>query len=111
MPAVGGRKIPLFSFCCTIAEGLGGVCSNRAAQGLGNLSNKKASEIEPATALALLTGFALLTRQPWGRTLAIVAGILTLIRLPVGTALGIYTLWVLAPAASGAEYEEIAARG
>src|SRR5882672_10390426 len=55
MPAVGGREIPLFSFCCTIAEGLRGVCSNRAAQGLGNLSNKKASEIEPATALALLT--------------------------------------------------------
>jgi hypothetical protein len=64
-----------------------------------------------STALALLTGFALLTRQPWGRTLAIVVGILSLIRLPLGTALGIYTLWVLAPAVSGAEYEEIAAQG
>ena len=60
-----------------------------------------------STAFALLTGYALMTRQPWGRTLAIVAGILTLIRIPFGTALGIYTLWVLAPADSGVEYESI----
>jgi len=56
----------------------------------------------------LLTGYALLTRQPWGRVLAIVFGILALIHLPLGTALGIYTLWVLAPGASGDEYAAIA---
>jgi ABC-type glycerol-3-phosphate transport system permease component len=58
-------------------------------------------------ALALLVGYALLTRRPWGRTLAIVVGILTLLKPLLGTALGIYTLWVLAPSASGAEYEAI----
>lgn len=52
----------------------------------------------------LLTGYALLTRQPWGRIFAIIFGILALIHLPLGTALGIYTLWVLAPGASGDEY-------
>lgn len=57
-----------------------------------------------ATVLALLTGYALLTRRQWGRTLAIVTAVLTLIKLPLGTALGIYTLWVLAPFASGEEY-------
>lgn len=56
----------------------------------------------------LLTGYALLTRQPWGRILAIVFGILALIHLPLGTALGIYTLWVLAPGASGDEYAALA---
>jgi len=56
----------------------------------------------------LLTGYALLTRQPWGRVLAIVFGILALIHLPLGTALGIYTLWVLAPTPSGDEYAAIA---
>ncbi len=56
----------------------------------------------------LLTGYALLTHQPWGRTLAIVFGILALIHLPLGTALGIYTLWVLLPGASGDEYAAIA---
>jgi ABC-type glycerol-3-phosphate transport system permease component len=57
--------------------------------------------------LALLVGYSLLTRRQWGRTLAIVVGILTLLKPLLGTALGIYTLWVLAPSASGAEYEAI----
>ena len=62
-------------------------------------------------ALAFLTGFALLNHKSWGRILAIVAGVLALIKIPVGTAIGIYTLWVLAPAASGVEYEAMADRG
>lgn len=61
-----------------------------------------------SAALALLVGYSLLTRKPWGRTLAIIVSILSLLKFPIGTALGAYTLWVLAPAASGAEYEAIA---
>jgi type IV secretory pathway VirB2 component (pilin) len=63
-----------------------------------------------AAGLALLVGFSLLNRKPWGRTLAIVVAILSLIKFPTGTALGIYTLWVLAPRDSGMEYEAIADR-
>lgn len=59
-------------------------------------------------ALSFAVGFALITRKPWGRTLAIIVAILQLIKIPFGTALGIYTLWVLAPAASAAEYDAIA---
>jgi apolipoprotein N-acyltransferase len=59
-------------------------------------------------ALAFLTGFALLNRKSWGRTLAIVAAVLSLIKIPVGTAIGIYTLWVLAPGQSGVEYDAMA---
>jgi hypothetical protein len=58
-------------------------------------------------AAAMLTGYALLTRKPWARILAIVIGILALLKFPFGTALGIYTLWVLAPQVSGAEWDEI----
>lgn len=58
--------------------------------------------------LAFLVGFSLLTRKPWGRVLGIVVGILALLKFPIGTALGIYTLWVLVPAESGAEYDAIA---
>ena len=61
-------------------------------------------------ALAVLVGYSLLTRRPWGRTLAVVVGVLTLFKPLLGTALGIYTLWVLAPGASGLEYDEIADR-
>ena len=58
----------------------------------------------------LLVGYSLLTRRPWGRTLAIIVAVLSLLKIPFGTALGIYTLWVLAPADSGAEYDSIADR-
>jgi hypothetical protein len=63
-----------------------------------------------SAALALLVGYSLLTRRPWGRILSIVIAILSLIKFPVGTALGIYTLWVLAPSVSGMEYDAIADR-
>jgi hypothetical protein len=63
-----------------------------------------------SSCLSFATGFALITRRPWGRTIAIVAAILSLIKIPFGTAMGIYTLWVLAPTASGMEYEAIADR-
>jgi hypothetical protein len=61
-------------------------------------------------ALALIAGYGLLQRKPWGRVVAIVAAVLALIKFPFGTALGIYTLWVLAPGASGLEYDSIADR-
>jgi len=61
-------------------------------------------------ALALVAGYGLLNRAPWGRTLAIIAAIFALLKFPLGTALGIYTLWVLAPGASGLEYDAIADR-
>lgn len=56
---------------------------------------------------SLLVGWSLITRKPWARVLAIVIGIIELLKIPFGTALGIYTLWVLAPARSGAEWQQI----
>lgn len=58
--------------------------------------------------LSAVTGFGLLRRAPWARTLALVTAFLTLIKPISGTALAIYTLWVLLPAASGQEYDQIA---
>ena len=63
-----------------------------------------------AAGLAFLVGYSLLTRRPWGRVVGIIVAILSLIKFPFGTALGIYTLWVLAPGLSGMEYEAIADR-
>ena len=56
----------------------------------------------------ILAGWGLLDRQPWARMLAIVLGCIALIHVPFGTALGIYTLWVLLPAESEEEYRRIA---
>jgi hypothetical protein len=43
----------------------------------------------------LLAGYGLLAHKPWARVLAIVVGILNLVNFPIGTAMGIYTFWVL----------------
>lgn len=58
-------------------------------------------------AIGLIAGWGLIQRKPWARTLAIVLGVLLIFKFPVGTALGIYTLWVLGPAGSDAEYRLI----
>jgi hypothetical protein len=58
--------------------------------------------------LSLMAGWGLLERQPWARTMAIVLGVLHLINVPFGTALGAYTLWVLLPSDSEAEYAHMA---
>jgi len=60
-------------------------------------------------ALGALVGIGLLRRERWARPLALVVGVLMLIKIPFGTALGIYTLWVLVPAQSAMEYDAIAA--
>ena len=43
----------------------------------------------------LLAGYGLLKRKKWGQILGIVVGILSLLNIPLGTALGAYTLFVL----------------
>ena len=43
----------------------------------------------------LLAGYGLLTGKSWGRILAIVVGVLGLFNFPIGTLIGVYTLWVL----------------
>jgi zinc-ribbon domain len=57
--------------------------------------------------VGLITGWGLLQREPWARMLAIVVGCFSLINMPFGTALGIYTLWVLLPAKSEQEYRDV----
>lgn len=61
-----------------------------------------------AAVLGLMAGWGLLERQPWARTLAIVLGCFQLLHVPFGTALGIYTMWVLLPASSEEEYRRMA---
>lgn len=58
--------------------------------------------------LAAVTGIALVNRASWARVLAIVAAFLTIIKPITGTALAIYTLWVLLPGPSGDEYAQMA---
>ena len=57
--------------------------------------------------IGIAAGCGLLTRQPWARMLTIIFGAVSLIDMPFGTAIGVYTLWVLLPAESEQEYRSM----
>lgn len=57
--------------------------------------------------LAVAAGWGLLEHTQWGRIVAIVAAILSLIRFPFGTALGIWTLIVLLGYRNSTLYEQL----
>ena len=59
-------------------------------------------------AIGLIVGWGLLERQPWARTLALVLAVIGLFEPPFGTALGVYTFWVLLPAKSEEEFRQTA---
>ena len=50
---------------------------------------------------AVIIGIGLLERAEWVRIPALVMAVIALLKIPIGTALGIYTIWVLSSA--GAE--------
>src|SRR6266571_4220430 len=60
--------------------------------------------------LGFAAGWGLLRREGWARIVALIGGFLALFHPPFGTALGIYTLWVLLPSESEREYAEQASR-
>ncbi|MFQ5817029.1 MAG: zinc ribbon domain-containing protein [Terriglobia bacterium] len=51
----------------------------------------------------IAAGWGLLKRESWGRILALIVAFVSLLDIPLGIALGVYTLWVLLP--SDAEKE------
>lgn len=58
-------------------------------------------------ALAAAAGVGLMEHAPWGKIVAIVAAILTLIHIPLGTALGIWTLVMLLGCRHSTFYEQL----
>jgi hypothetical protein len=60
-------------------------------------------------AFGFIAGWGLLHREPWARILSLVLGFVSLFHIPFGTAVGVYTLWVLLPAQSQEEYDAMAA--
>lgn len=43
----------------------------------------------------IISGIALLKRKEWGRILTLILSVIGLMNFPVGTAVGIYCIWVL----------------
>src|SRR5216684_482428 len=60
-------------------------------------------------ALGFIAGWGLLQREPWARTVALVLAFISLFNIPFGTAVGVYTMWVLLPSQAEQEYETMVA--
>ena len=58
-------------------------------------------------ALAVCAGWGLMQHAQWGRMVAIVAAIFSLLKFPFGTAMGIWTLVVLLGYRNGTLYEQL----
>jgi hypothetical protein len=61
-------------------------------------------------AAGICVGWGLMQYQPWARMVAIVLGVFALVRPPLGTLLGLYTLWVLLARGADIEFERMARR-
>jgi hypothetical protein len=57
--------------------------------------------------LAAAAGWGLMERTQWGRIVALVAAFLSLLRFPLGTALGIWTLVLLLGYRNGTLYDQL----
>ncbi len=55
----------------------------------------------------IIAGWGLLQREPWARLLTLVLGFISLLSIPFGTALGIYTIWVLLSPQAEQEYRQL----
>jgi predicted nucleic acid-binding Zn ribbon protein len=61
-------------------------------------------------ALGFVGGWGLMAREPWARIVVLVLAFISLFtNIPFGTALGIYTMWVLLPGQSQQEYDALVA--
>jgi hypothetical protein len=50
--------------------------------------------IAASTIPSLIAGYGLIRHRPWARVVALVAGVISLPAFPLGTAVGIYAIWV-----------------
>ena len=54
-----------------------------------------------------IAGWGILHRESWGRIAILVLAFISLFHIPFGTAIGVYSLWVLLPAQSEREYDDL----
>jgi len=61
-------------------------------------------------ACGFIAGWGLMKYEPWARVMALVLAFISLFNIPFGTAVGVYTMWVLLPGESQMEYDALVAK-
>lgn len=97
---VWGALIALFGVVILLGAGIAGVAvgaQGEAGAGLlaGGIGLVVAVFVLAMSLPSILAGWGLLKGKSWSRMLAIVLGALNLLNIPIGTALGGYTIWAL----------------
>ncbi len=79
-----------------VLSGIGIIAHDAVALGvLGTIGMILCLIITALSVPGIVAGIGLLKMKSWARLIAIIIGCLHLIDIPFGTALGVYTLWVL----------------
>jgi len=105
------QHVPILGWCFIVYHGivaLVGIMIGLIVSGAGVISGEREAMFITGAVGALVAGFlivislpgiiagiGLLKYRPWARILAIIIGVLHLLSFPFGTALGVYTLYVL----------------
>ncbi len=91
-----GIALCLAAFFFMLLSGIGLITHNAVAMGvLGTVGIVVCIMISVLAIPGIIAGIGLLKMKSWARVLAIIVACLNLLHIPFGTALGIYTLWVL----------------
>ena len=91
-----GFTILVAAFCFIGLTGIGWITQDATALSvLGTIGFVLGVLLTAFSIPGIIAGIGLLKMKSWARILAIIVGCLNLIHIPFGTALGIYTLWVL----------------
>lgn len=89
-----------------VLTGIGAISGDSTALGVLGLIGTIGLALMGLLAVpSVIAGIGLLMRKEWGRILALVVGILSLIDIPLGTALGAYTIWALMDAEARQVFE------
>ncbi|HMK39871.1 MAG TPA: hypothetical protein VK569_11050 [Bacteroidota bacterium] len=83
-------------FCFMLLSGIGFLAHDAVALGvLGSIGMVICIIITILAVPGIIAGIGLLRMRSWARIIALIVGCLNLLHVPFGTALGVYTLWVL----------------
>jgi hypothetical protein len=89
-----GLLIALIVFTAVVGGGL--ISGDREAIAITSIVGSVVSGFLVLLSVpGIIAGIGLLKFRPWARMLALVLGILNLFNFPLGTALGVYTIWAL----------------